>query len=813
MMADKTTPGGVLHDPVNGGRMDEPSAVNMDARLREVGAKTSAVADALKLKADITALNAVRATAQTAQSTSLNAQATVYTATFAAGSAQAAAGKAVDRVTALESAAGFGPSTPTDGTIASYMAQPGTQTREAVRVDDQERAQARPMYRGLCVRTWQTGYLNGGEARTETKRILDSTGGDSITLVVNCYQPTMTSVGPFTQPTPLSEVEGYVRWAHAEGYRIILKPHVEPALPGAPWRANFAPTDPAQWFNSYSDLMAQYAALAQRLHVEVLCVGSEYNSLTAAHPDQWRRIIAECRSLYDGLMTYGASFNAANGDEGSVIEFWDDLDFIGLDYYTRLPHDPAREPYTDDQIAAWIEMDAQNSFVMTSIEAVAHRFGKPVLLAEYGVPMKPEGGHIKGYSMSFYAQYLRLMWETFTAKPWFMGGFIWSVDPIGMFRTEYAADSPVMPVLAKAHSARPLTARPDSQVTDATTYRAGSAARFVRVATLKVPRTWSSVTARIRMVSDVANASYPEVAIVEARVGRADGSAAYADVRQVGHSNMPSERVGYTLSGDTLTLWAQARAGQAFHTHLEYASIPAWVELLHLATPMLESTPSGFSQAGTRQAVTTTTSKPEYHYGDRTLSWGTSGTIPWWVLNGHLTIRFEPGVPGLMVSRVFKFEQDATGYRNLTLVGANQPRGTVRLARRPGQVTWVEFHWDGTAWSAWALTHRNTPEALAFNASIAYGGGTSIRGTRDGSTVQVTYDVENTTMLEAGKEVTLFYVTGHEPLEPVRGVFSTISAPAAGTVRSDGTQIKVTPSTRIEVGQRLQGTLTWITTA
>ena len=43
-MADKTTPGGVLHDPVNGGRLDEPSAVNLDARLREV--TTSAVAQA-----------------------------------------------------------------------------------------------------------------------------------------------------------------------------------------------------------------------------------------------------------------------------------------------------------------------------------------------------------------------------------------------------------------------------------------------------------------------------------------------------------------------------------------------------------------------------------------------------------------------------------------------------------------------------------------------------------------------------------------------------------------------------------------------
>ena len=45
MMADKTTPGGVLHDPVNGGRLDEPSAVNLDARLREASAQAGAALD------------------------------------------------------------------------------------------------------------------------------------------------------------------------------------------------------------------------------------------------------------------------------------------------------------------------------------------------------------------------------------------------------------------------------------------------------------------------------------------------------------------------------------------------------------------------------------------------------------------------------------------------------------------------------------------------------------------------------------------------------------------------------------------------
>ena len=40
-MSDKTTPGGFLYDPTNGGRMDEPTAVNNEARWREVSAQAA----------------------------------------------------------------------------------------------------------------------------------------------------------------------------------------------------------------------------------------------------------------------------------------------------------------------------------------------------------------------------------------------------------------------------------------------------------------------------------------------------------------------------------------------------------------------------------------------------------------------------------------------------------------------------------------------------------------------------------------------------------------------------------------------------
>lgn len=131
-MALKKLPGGVIVETDGGARLNEEAGVNLEAIHRQLGAQSAAALDALKTKADITALNGVRATAQAAQSTALDARATANAASSVAGSAQTAAGNAVDRVTALESAAGFGPSTPTDGQTASLVLQPDTQTRAAV---------------------------------------------------------------------------------------------------------------------------------------------------------------------------------------------------------------------------------------------------------------------------------------------------------------------------------------------------------------------------------------------------------------------------------------------------------------------------------------------------------------------------------------------------------------------------------------------------------------------------------------------------------------------------------------------------------
>ena len=131
-MALKKLPGGVIVETDGGARLNEEAGVNLEAIHRQLAGQSAATVDALKLKADVTALNAVRSEAQAAQSTATNARDTSATAISTAGAAQATASNALALATNLGAAAGFGPSTPADATVAAYVEQASSLTTAAL---------------------------------------------------------------------------------------------------------------------------------------------------------------------------------------------------------------------------------------------------------------------------------------------------------------------------------------------------------------------------------------------------------------------------------------------------------------------------------------------------------------------------------------------------------------------------------------------------------------------------------------------------------------------------------------------------------
>jgi hypothetical protein len=141
-----------------------------------------------------------------------------------------------------------------------------------------------------------------------------------------------------------------------------------------------------QWFAAYTELMLDYARLAEREGVELLCIGTELTTMTRPqHLASWRRLIAEIRRVFTGKLTY-----AANWGEEKNIEFWNDLDYIGVDFYAPLTESP--NPGFDQLVDAWTGAP-QHKFtrqlygglsIMGYHRALTERWGRPLIFTEIG---------------------------------------------------------------------------------------------------------------------------------------------------------------------------------------------------------------------------------------------------------------------------------------------------------------------------------------------------------------------------------------------------------------------------------------------
>jgi hypothetical protein len=112
-----------------------------------------------------------------------------------------------------------------------------------------------------------------------------------------------------------------------------------------------------------------YARLAERGHVEVFIVGSELVS-TEKHTAHWKRVIAAVRNVYSGRLSYSANWDHYRG-----IQFWPDLDLIGMTSYHKLSDTPG--PSLADLQKRWRE-------IRDPIVEWQRTIGKPLLFTEAG---------------------------------------------------------------------------------------------------------------------------------------------------------------------------------------------------------------------------------------------------------------------------------------------------------------------------------------------------------------------------------------------------------------------------------------------
>jgi hypothetical protein len=228
--------------------------------------------------------------------------------------------------------------------------------------------------KGMAFPTWVADQYCLPYSDESLKVMAQTTCSEWVQLVPTWYQEHRYSNKMFPDyegNTAREEcVRHAIRAAHSLGLKVMLKPHVDSF--SGDWRGTFLPENPELWFENYREMMSMYAGIAQQEGVEILSVGCEFVELTTpSFTAHWKDLILLIRENYKGLLIYASNWEP----EYEYVEFWDDLDFIGIDGYFNLTTEP--NPTIHELMSAWTPY-------LSELEAFYEKKKKPIILAEIG---------------------------------------------------------------------------------------------------------------------------------------------------------------------------------------------------------------------------------------------------------------------------------------------------------------------------------------------------------------------------------------------------------------------------------------------
>lgn len=210
-----------------------------------------------------------------------------------------------------------------------------------------------------------------------------------------------------------------IRLAQEEGLSVMLKPHLW--MRGG-WIGDFDLEDESgweEWEEDYLDFMLVYAQVAEEMNVPLLCIGTELKKVVVARPEFWRCLIAEIRQVYNGDLTY-----AANWDNYENIQFWDALDYIGIDAYFVISENA--DPTRKDLAQGWLPLKK-------SLKAFREAHDREILFTEYGY-QSVNGAAGKHWEVTHHTDHINMdiqclayqaLFDTFWKEEFFAGGFLW----------------------------------------------------------------------------------------------------------------------------------------------------------------------------------------------------------------------------------------------------------------------------------------------------------------------------------------------------------------------------------------------------
>jgi hypothetical protein len=229
--------------------------------------------------------------------------------------------------------------------------------------------------RGMSYSAWTSDAFSTPES-DESLRLLAETNTEWIAINFAWAQSNTTShdiqIDPTRTPTTAS-VKHAIIIAHSLGFKVMLKPMIdtleEEETQGYPtvWRGEIQPSE--EWFESYFNFINFFADFAEQNDVELFSVGCELKE-TTAETEQWERVIAGVRERYFGPIVYSADWTNYKN-----IEWWDSVDYVGIDAYFWLTF--KNDPTFEELKNSWINYTDE-------IEAWLSSINKPVIFTEIG---------------------------------------------------------------------------------------------------------------------------------------------------------------------------------------------------------------------------------------------------------------------------------------------------------------------------------------------------------------------------------------------------------------------------------------------
>ena len=237
-----------------------------------------------------------------------------------------------------------------------------------------------------------------------------------------------TSIAPdFTRYSATDDtIRQVIDAAHARGMAVQVRPIVDLAADPSHWRGQIV--GGSTWFNSaggYGDYIRHMADIAQEKHAEIFSMGVELEALQNQEAN-WRSLVSSVRSRYGGQLVYGA--NWGNPAIGNAVQWWDAVDYVGIDAY--YPLTGVNNPTPAQLQAAW---NARANQIESWRNSVAPN--KQVLFTEAGYQAldgantNPPGVQSGIVDMREQADCYQALLQAMTGKSWFSGVYWWANDP------------------------------------------------------------------------------------------------------------------------------------------------------------------------------------------------------------------------------------------------------------------------------------------------------------------------------------------------------------------------------------------------